>query len=100
MLRNELVTTLSEHRGDLRTRGVVSLLIIGLPESDEVPPEQTIDFLVELRPPVDYDHWLEVRAFLSALLGRTVDLTIANHLHEGVQPYLDPTAILILRSEK
>ena len=97
--RSDLILTLSAQGEAIRAQGVKSLMLIGLAEEDEVPPGQPIDFLVELQPPVDYDHWLAVRGYLADLLGRKVDLTIVDPGHEGVQPYLDPSAIFVYRSE-
>ena len=86
--------TLQKNRQTISQIGVKTLVLIG--HSPDSPPGTALEFLAVLEQPQTYAHLREVQVFLSGLLGRPVDITLADPHDPAVQPYLDPQAVFIL----
>lgn len=96
MNRAAFASLLRSRRSDLQSQGVKSLLLIGPAAHNDHNPGDTVDFLLELNPPLTYWHFREVRDWLAALLNEPVDVTLANPADPAIAPYLDRGAVKIL----
>lgn len=83
MKRDEAIRRLSEHREELKRRGVERLYLFGSTARDEAGPGSDVDVLIE----VDHTNHqfglfqqIELQGFLEEILGRTVDLATPGSL--------------------
>jgi hypothetical protein len=75
--RTSILATLDEHADELRRLGARSLALFGSLARGEGSDSSDIDFLVELEPKT-FDAYMDVKMFLEGLLGRKVDLVLAD----------------------
>ena len=80
MGRNEVMQTLSQHRGELEAFGVSRLAIFGSFARGEERPDSDVDILVEFSAPVGLFEFVRVQRYLQGLLGRSVDLATPDAL--------------------
>jgi predicted nucleotidyltransferase len=99
MTREKILATLHRHAAALRARGVKSLLLIGPAARGEISAKGDIDLILELHPPLTFDHYREVKSFLQQLLGHPVDLTMVNPRHPEVWPWIQDEAVEVLQAE-
>ena len=92
---DQITQTLQENRALLRQAGLKTLVLIGA-SSPSIPQSAAVEFLAELELPPSYQHLLEVRRCLVALLQHPVDITLVNPEDQAVRPFLDPDAVSIL----
>jgi len=81
--RERILETLAAHRVELRRRGVRRLGLFGSAARDEDSAESDVDLVVELERK-SFDGYMQLKDFLETLLGRRVDLVLA----EAVKPRL------------
>lgn len=86
--REHVLAMLDTHAQDLRRLGAKKLALFGSVARGEGSDSSDIDLLVELEPKT-FDAYMDVKLFLEKVLGRRVDLVIA----DAVKPRLR-TAIL------
>jgi uncharacterized protein len=91
-----ILTTLHANTAALRGHGVKGLVVFGPTARNENCSGCPVDFLLEMDPPHTFDHFLEIKLFLKALLARPVELVIASPQHPEIRPYVEPDAIYIL----
>ena len=72
---------LTVHLGELRELGVASLAVFGSTARGEAGPESDIDLLVAFDRPIGLFHFAHVTLSLESMLGRPVDLVMANALN-------------------
>ena len=82
--RADVINVLQEHRDELARMGVASLTLFGSVARDEAGSESDVDLLVELNRRMGLFGFLEIQERLEALLGRKVDLGMA----DGLKPRL------------
>ena len=75
--RENLLAAVDAHADELRRLGARSLALFGSMARGEGSDSSDIDFLVELQPKT-FDAYMDVKLFLENLLGRTVDLVLAD----------------------
>ncbi len=80
MTRAEVLASLQGHTAELRRMDVASLAVFGSVARDEAGPDSDVDLLVEFARPVGMFHFLAVKEYLEALLGRPVDLATRDAL--------------------
>ena len=80
MTRAEVLALLQGRQADLRRMGVASLAVFGSVARDEAGRNSDVDLLVEFARPVGMFRFLDVKAYLEAILGRPVDLTTRDAL--------------------
>jgi len=83
MTRDEVLATLELHAQELRRLGAKSLALFGSVARDEGTESSDIDVLVELEPKT-FDAYMDVKLFLERVLGRRIDLVLA----DAVKPRL------------
>ncbi len=88
MRRDEAIQKLSEHRDELRKRGVERLYIFGSTARDEAGPGSDVDLIIridrESRESFGLFDLIRVKHYLEDALGAEVDLTT----EEGIKPQL------------
>ncbi len=75
----DVVTVLKEHRSALRELGVTRLGVFGSVARGEARPDSDVDVLVELDEHT-FDRYMDVKLYLEDLLGRSVDLVLADRI--------------------
>jgi hypothetical protein len=81
--RESVLATLDLHAPELRRLGARSLALFGSVARGEGSESSDIDLLVELQPKT-FDAYMDVKLFLEKVLGRKVDLVLA----DAVKPRL------------
>jgi predicted nucleotidyltransferase len=77
LTREKLLAEVDAHADELRRLGATSLALFGSMARGEASDSSDIDFLVELKPKT-FDTYMNVKLFLEKLLGRKVDLVLAD----------------------
>jgi predicted nucleotidyltransferase len=95
MDRDVIIEQLRARRSEFTELGVRRLVLFGPAARNEGGPAGEVDFLVELAPPLTFDHYLAVRDYLARLLGRTVELVMEDLHHPNIWPYIQDDAIEI-----
>jgi len=87
-IRDQVLSTLIQHRTSLEQLGVSSLELFGSVARNEATPESDVDVLVEFSTEAGLFELFEVRHYLEHVLGRPVDLgmkeSLREHLREAV----------------
>ena len=95
MQRQEVLTTLNNHKETLQGFGVKSLLLFGSVARDEARSNSDIDLLVEFDRPVGLFTFVRVQQYLEEILGRSIDLGTPDSL----KPYLqEPVLREVIRA--
>jgi len=81
--REQILATIDEHADELRGLGAKSLALFGSMARGEGSDSSDIDMLVELQSK-NFDAYMDVKLFLEKILGRKVDLMLA----DAVKPRL------------
>lgn len=95
MDHTNILKLLWDYREELRRMGVKSLALFGSAVRGELRPDSDIDLLVELEPPYTFDRYIQIKFFLEDLLGRPVDLVMAESLKPRIQPYVEREAVYV-----
>jgi len=95
MNREEIIRYLRARQSELTGLGVRRLVLFGPVARNEGGPDSEVDFLVDLAPPLTFEHYLSVRDYLAGLLGRRVDLVMEDMHHPNIWPYIQADAIEI-----
>jgi uncharacterized protein len=80
MKRDEVMQLLAAHREELARLGVRSLALFGSIAREEAGPTSDVDLLVEFEGAATFDRYMELEAYLEALLGCSVDLVTQRSL--------------------
>ena len=84
--RADVLRVLGEHREELATRfRVKSLAVFGSVARDEAGPDSDVDLLVEFNRPAGLLTLVGLQRYLETLLGRKVDLGVADSLREELR---------------
>lgn len=81
--REQILATIDAHADELRRLGARSLALFGSIARGEGSDSSDIDLLVELQPKT-FDSYMDVKLYLEKVLGRKVDLVLA----DAVKPRL------------
>jgi hypothetical protein len=77
--RRSILSTLADHREEVRRFGVRSLGLFGSAARGEATVTSDLDFLVEFENP-SFDTYMGLLEYLEKLFGQPVDLVLANTL--------------------
>jgi predicted nucleotidyltransferase len=75
--REQILATIDAHADELRRLGARSLALFGSVARGEGSDSSDIDLLVELQPKT-FDSYMDVKLYLEKVLGRKVDLVLAD----------------------
>jgi hypothetical protein len=76
---SDVLQTLREHRDEIRALGARRLGLFGSTARGEANAASDVDLLVELDRRT-FDRYMDLKLYLEDLLGRRVDLVLADHL--------------------
>ncbi len=94
MRRHTVLTTLREHKAELRQRfGVRELALFGSLARDDAYGGSDVDILVEFDGAADWRRYFGTQFYLEDLLGRSVDLVTNTALRSELRPYVEKEAI-------
>lgn len=79
MADSDVLQTLREHRDEIRALGARRLGLFGSTARGEANAASDVDLLVELDRRT-FDRYMDLKLYLEDLLGRRVDLVLADHL--------------------
>ena len=96
MAEETVIEALLARREEIRGKGVRRLTLFGPEARGENRPGGEVHLLVELEAPVSFEHFLEVRDFLSGLLKRPVELVIEKVDHPQIWAYVKEDAVKIV----
>ena len=84
--RADLLRLMKEKQAELARRFSVRRIgVFGSVARGSASPASDVDILVELTEPT-FDHYMDLKFYLEAMLGRPVDLV----LHDAIKPRLKP----------
>ena len=90
--RDEVLATIDAHADELRRLGAKSLAVFGSIARGEGSDSSDIDLLVELQPKT-FDAYMDVKLLLEQVLGRKVDLVLADALKPRLRPMILAEAV-------
>jgi uncharacterized protein len=93
MQRDIILSILKQHQTELKKLGVRSLALFGSVARDEATPASDVDILVEFKPPVTFDSYMDVKFYLEEHLGRKVDLVSWKSLKPQIRASIEQEAI-------
>lgn len=96
MERDRIISIMQNNLPELRERGVKTLVLFGPAARNEARPGSEIDFLLELHPPLTFEHYREVRERLQQLLGNPVEIVMESPHHPLIWPHIQDEAVFIL----
>ena len=96
MTQREILATLRTHADEIRRRGVTALFLYGSFARDDATERSDVDLFAD----VDYARfgfvpYMDLRADLTAWLGRRVDFTTRNGLHRELRDRIAGSAIKV-----
>jgi hypothetical protein len=93
--RDRILDTLKAHRADLARLGVTTLALFGSVARNEAHENSDIDLLVELKSPLTFDCYMDVKLYLEDLLGTKVDLVTSKSLRPQIRAAVQREAICV-----
>ena len=93
--REDILKTLRQNSDQLESLGVKSLALFGSVARDEATAKSDVDLLVSFRSAVTFDKYMDLKIYLEDQLNCTVDLVIAEALHQRLQPYVQREALYV-----
>jgi uncharacterized protein len=93
-----VIKQLKDLRDEIHRQGVRRLTLFGPEARGEGRPGSEVHLLVELDPPLTFDHYLALRDFLAEALGRPVELVIESVEHPRIWEYVQEDAVEIVGS--
>lgn len=95
MSRDEVLSTLREHKEKITAMGVKSIAIFGSTARGEARDDSDVDILVEFSVPATFDLYLDVKSYLESALQRPVDLVTNKALKPRMRPYVEQEAVYV-----
>lgn len=94
--RKQILVTLAEHQREIATRfGVRQLALFGSAARDELREDSDVDVLVEFEGPATFNGYFDLKDYLEALLGRTVDLVTERGLKPRARRHVERDLIRV-----
>jgi uncharacterized protein len=94
--REEVLAAIDAHADELRRLGARSLALFGSVARGEGSVSSDIDMLVELQPKT-FDAYMDVKLLLEKVLGRRVDLVLADAVKPRLRPMILAEAVRATR---
>jgi len=95
MRKEDALSILKSHTGELKNRGVLALYLFGSVARDDAREDSDVDLLVELDPErhLGMFAFMELKRFLEEILGHPVDLATPDALKRQFQTRILAEAI-------
>jgi predicted nucleotidyltransferase len=96
MKRQQILAALTERRSEVAARfGVKRLSLFGSAARDEMAEGSDVDVLVEFEGPATFRGYFDLKDYLEALLGRTVDLVTDGGLKPRARRHVERDLIRV-----
>ena len=96
MERDQVLTTLRAHRGDLERLGVDHLYLFGSVARNEARPDSDIDLFFDYADPAfSLIELIDVRQHLTRMLGRQADVMTRASLHPHLRARIEHSALQV-----
>lgn len=96
MSRDQLLSVLRAHLQDVRRQfGVKRLTLFGSAARDQMQRDSDVDILVEFQGPPTFDGYMDLKAYLEALLGTAVDLVTEDALKPRMRPLIEKDMVRV-----
>jgi hypothetical protein len=96
MNKDRILALLNQHREEMRTRFKVKhLALFGSAARDEMSGTSDVDMLVEFDGAATFAGYMDLKFYLEALLGCSVDLVTEKALRSEIRPYVEKEAIRV-----
>jgi uncharacterized protein len=96
MSEDALIGRLRSLSGDIRQLGVRRLTLFGPHARGEGKAGSEVHFLLELEPPLTFEHYLQVRDYLVGVLARPVELVMESAEHPQIWEMVGEDAITLV----
>ena len=96
MSKERILSLLASRREDMRARfGVKELGVFGSAARDDMRYESDVDILVEFQDAATFDRYMDLKAYLEALLGMAVDLVTEDALKPRMRPLIEKDLVRV-----
>lgn len=96
MKRQQILASLAERRAEVAARfGVKRLSLFGSAARDEMGERSDVDVLVEFEGPATFRGYFDLKDYLEALLGRTVDLVTERGLKPRARRHVERVLVRV-----
>jgi predicted nucleotidyltransferase len=96
MSKEQILSLLAGRREDILVKfGVNKLSIFGSAARDDMRSGSDVDILVEFQGPATFDKYMDLKAYLEALLGTAVDLVTEEALKPRMRPYIEKDLVRV-----
>ena len=83
-MTGDVFKVLSDHRDEIRSRGVRSLSVFGSRARGDAREDSDVDLLVELEEKT-FDRYMDVKEYLELLFGCRIDLVLADSVKPRIR---------------
>jgi len=87
---------LAAHEAELKAQGVKSLAVFGSVARGDAGPGSDVDLLAEFERPFGLFKFVEVKAYLEIILGRSVDLVSRDAVYEELRDIIYGEAVNVI----
>lgn len=96
MSKERIVSLLAGRREDILARfGVKKLGVFGSAARDDMRSDSDVDILVEFQHAATFDRYMDLKAYLEALLGTAVDLVTEDALKPRMRPLIEKDMVRV-----
>ncbi|MBD2433862.1 MULTISPECIES: nucleotidyltransferase family protein [Fischerella] len=96
MKRVQVISTIKNLQTNLKVLGVNSLALFGSVARDEAQGDSDVNILVDLKPPITFDRYMDVKLYLDEQLGTRVDLVTWKALKPQIRETVKQEAIYVM----
>ena len=96
MSKERILSLLAGQREDILVKfGVKKLGIFGSAARDDMRSGSDVDILVEFQGAATFDKYMDLKAYLEALLGTSVDLVTEEALKPRMRPFVEKDLVRV-----
>lgn len=96
MSKERILSLLAGQREDILVKfGVKKLGIFGSAARDDMRNGSDVDILVEFQDAATFDKYMDLKAYLEALLGTSVDLVTEEALKPRMRPFVEKDLVRV-----
>jgi len=96
MNKEQILSLLADRREDMLVRfGVKKLGVFGSAARDDMRSDSDVDILVEFQDAATFDRYMDLKAYLEALLGTAVDLVTEEALKPRMRPLIEKDLVRV-----
>jgi hypothetical protein len=96
MNKERILSLLASRREDILVRfGVKKLGVFGSAARDDMRSDSDVDILVEFQDAATFDRYMDLKAYLEALLETAVDLVTEDALKPRMRPHIEKDMVRV-----